>query len=372
MTASRFLEPIDVVYQRGNKLFGDAGSYGESLALPWPSVIAGAIRSHMLAVEGVDIARFARGDAPHPQLGTPAQPGTFQLTELCLARRTGSQVERLRPLPADMVVRQVDRSDHVTLLQPARLAPALQSSAPLPLLAALRSDSPAKPSTDRWVTDKGWSRYLAGQAPQAGDLVTSAELWKIDERIGIGLDAHSRRADDGQLFSMQAIAFNPGVGYFASVTGATPAKVGVLRLGGDGRAARIHACEPAPVTTDFTRIVRTRRARLVLTTPGLFAAGWLPTGTGPDHQFELGGVRSRVVGAAIARHATVSGWDLATRQPKPARRVAPAGTVYWLDELEATPEALGELSARGLWAEPGDDPQRRAEGFNRFHWAAWE
>jgi CRISPR-associated protein Cmr3 len=67
----------------------------------------------------------------------------------------------------------------------------------------------------------------------------------------------------------------------------------------------------------------------------------------------------------------VSGWDLAQRQPKPAMRAAPAGSVYWLDQLETTPSALRKLAESGLWTDESDNLQRRAEGFNRFSFAAW-
>jgi CRISPR-associated protein Cmr3 len=80
---------------------------------------------------------------------------------------------------------------------------------------------------------------------------------------------------------------------------------------------------------------------------------------------------ARLACAAVPRAEIVSGWDLAQRQPKPAQRVAPAGSVYWLDELDATPQALGKLAEQGLWAAADENPQRRAEGFNRFSFAAW-
>jgi len=44
--------------------------------------------------------------------------------------------------------------------------------------------------------------------------------------------------------------------------------------------------------------------------------------------------------------------------------------VYWIEELEATPEQLGRLADHGLWPASGHDAQRRAEGFNRFEWGA--
>ena len=34
----RFIEPLDVLFLRGNKLFGDPGSHGESLVPPWPAI----------------------------------------------------------------------------------------------------------------------------------------------------------------------------------------------------------------------------------------------------------------------------------------------------------------------------------------------
>ncbi len=40
MSTSVFIEPLDVLLLRGNKLFGDPGSHGEALIPPWPSVAA--------------------------------------------------------------------------------------------------------------------------------------------------------------------------------------------------------------------------------------------------------------------------------------------------------------------------------------------
>ena len=83
-----FIEPVDVLFLRGNKLFGDPGSFGESLVPPWPSVVAGAVRSALLAARGYDLAAFARGEiAGDAELGTPAVPGTFTVTAFDVARR---------------------------------------------------------------------------------------------------------------------------------------------------------------------------------------------------------------------------------------------------------------------------------------------
>lgn len=380
----RFLEPLDVLFLRGNKLFGDPGSYGESLVPPWPSVAAGALRSRLLADDRVDLAAFAAGRVVHPTLGTPEQPGSFAVTAFHLARRhADGRVEALLSLPADLVVTEGAPGDpaEVRALTPTLHAAGLLSSAPLPYLPVLAETSRGKPAGGYWLGEDGWRKYLTGEVPAPADLVGSGELWQIDPRVGVGLDAATRRASDGRLFSVQAVAMSKlgqrgshgcDVGFLAGVTGSRLPDGGTVRLGGDGRAASLQPAEMNLPEPDYQELASAGRCRLVLATPGIFPEGWRPPGMADDGAFDLGGVRSRVVCAAVPRAEVVSGWDLARWQPKVAQRAAPAGSVYWLDQLDATPEALRKLAERGLWtdAEYATDT-RRNEGFNRLALASW-
>jgi CRISPR-associated protein Cmr3 len=374
-----FLEPLDVLFLRGNKLFGDPGSFGESLVPPWPSVAAGALRSRMLVDAGIDAAAFARGEARHPELGAPDAPGSFTVTAFSLARRKASgAVEILVAPPADIVIGMEGDLPIVNRLQPTRLHEKIQSSAPLPLAAVLAEKTRGKPQSGYWFAETGWRKYLGGQTPDADDLVQTSALWGFDFRVGVGLDAPTRRASDGRLFSVQAVAMRDGVGFLATVAGANPPRAGSVRLGGDGRAAAVHGIDWTPPEPDYAAIAQSRRCRLVLTTPGLFEHGWLPTGAVPEQRrddgairFALHGVTGWIVGAAVPRFEVVSGWDLANWAPKSAQRAAPTGCVYWIEDLQATPEVLRKLAAQGLWSEEGQDTARRAEGFNRFTWARW-
>ncbi|MDW8469618.1 MAG: type III-B CRISPR module-associated Cmr3 family protein [Burkholderiales bacterium] len=66
----------------------------------------------------------------------------------------------------------------------------------------------------------------------------------------------------------------------------------------------------------------------------------------------LGGVRGRIVCAAVPRAQVVSGFDLVGWKPKPAQRAVPAGSVYWLELDEGVAaEDLRKLAERGLWTE---------------------
>ena len=400
-----FLEPLDVLFLRGNRLFGDPGSHGESLVPPWPSVAAGALRSRLLADDDVDLAEFAAGRVHHATLGTPAEPGSFAITVFHLARRLADgRVEALVAPPADLVVRRSDGGElEVRPLTPTPLTPgagqvgegSIQSSAPLPLVPVLAQASRGKPTGGYWLGESGWRTYLAGGVPASADLVASSQLWQTEHRVGVGLDAATRRAADGHLFSLQAVAMverghsiapdrgarsrsvaDYDVGFLAGVAGASLPTGGALRLGGDGRAAAIWPVETAPPEADYEAIAAARRCRLVLTTPGIFPEGWRLPGMAADGAFELHGVRGRVICVAGPRAEVVSGWDLARWQPKSAQRAARAGSVYWLDELDTTPEALRKLADVGLWPEAGENAQRRsegrrAEGFNRFTFAVY-
>jgi CRISPR-associated protein Cmr3 len=351
----------------------------------------------MLADDGVDLAAFARGQVDHASLGTPAAPGAFTITGFHLARRhADGRVELLMTPPADLVVFEAEGSQPFTAVQMTPTAPAagLGSSAELPLLPTLAQADRRKPAGGYWLTEAGLRKYLVGQVPAvADDWVKSSALWQFDHRVGVGLDAEQRRAADGRLFSMQAVAFTKrehgsqaDVGFLATVQGAAPPTSGLVRLGGDGRAAALHPTRDyrAP-EADYAALAAARRCRLLLTSPGLFGAplpagegpgvraGWLPTGADLDTlradgavRFSLHGVTGWLVCAAVPRAEVVSGWDLARWQPKDALRAAPAGSLYWLDELDATPDALRKLAETGLWRKTGDDAARRAEGFNRI------
>jgi CRISPR-associated protein Cmr3 len=380
-----FLRPLDVLYLRGNRLFGGPGDHGEALMPPWPSMAAGALRSRMLVDGGgTDLAAFAGGAAPAGRLGsvlgTPVAPGTFRVADFTLGRTgKGSTVEPLRPLPADLVALP-DGSQGVAALcylapvETGQLPAGIATSYPLDRLPLLRIAAHKKPVAGCWLTGEGWGRYLAGEPLEPRHVCRATDLWETDPRLGIALDAAARTAAEGQIYTTDAVALRDGVGFVVAVAGAEgclPAD-GLVRLGGDGRGAGV-----APCTVDQLdppeRIEAEGRCRIGLTTPGLFPHGWRLPGMQEDWTWRgPEGVTARVVAAAVGRHEVVSGWDLATNRPKAAQRIVPVGAVYWLDELAGDIAGLRRLLVEGLWPLiDGPDPQRRAEGFNNVWLGAW-
>ncbi|MDI9471105.1 MAG: type III-B CRISPR module-associated Cmr3 family protein, partial [Bacillota bacterium] len=181
-----FISPLDVLLLRGNQLFGDPGSYGESLIPPWPSVAAGAIRSRMLVDDQIDLAAFSRSEIMHPTLGTPRQPGSFVLAGFYLARKKQELTEILMAPPADLVFQKREDATAVEIRRFMPRSVDLPSSCTLPLLPVLPQDERSKSESGWWLTQAGWEAYLKGNLPKAEELVHSSELWKFDDRVGIG------------------------------------------------------------------------------------------------------------------------------------------------------------------------------------------
>lgn len=373
-TQQRFIQPLDILFLRDNHLFGGAGDSSRSLMPPWPSVFAGALRSRMLADSGARVEDLKQGALPAPLdaiLGTPEQPGSFMLGEVTLAANNRGHLQTCHPLPADIVVTGEPGALQIHRLQPQALPEGLASSAVNLQLPILRLAKAAKPVTDQWLNQAGWQAHLRGEKLDANKhLIATSDLWASETRLGIALDAQQRSAAPGKLYTSDAIAMNPNIGFCVTVHDAGEAlpQGGLLRLGGDGRAASIHPVkELARAEPDWDAIQSTGRFRLILTSPGIFPQGDGLPGVDGDGQWQAPGLTAQRVSQAVPRHQVISGWDLHTRQPKTAQRCVPAGSVYWFENFTGELDTLRKLSKTGLWDLSPDNcnPQRRAEGFNR-------
>jgi len=106
--------------------------------------------------------------------------------------------------------------------------------------------------------------------------------------------------------------------------------------------------------------------RIYLATPAWFRAGHLP-----DPEVLLRGVGGDVVATVSDRPEVVSGWDQRRNEPKPTRRLLPAGAVLFV-------RLGGNEAARRAWAERiwlsciSDDEQSRRDGFGLALLGTWD
>ncbi len=221
-----------------------------------------------------------------------------------------------------------------------------------------------------------------------------------EARTHVQIDADTGAADEGNLFTTEALALTHlprfavdqhTCGFakrFAPITltarvtangwcGETVTRLDALHpLGGERRLVRWKATATndwiCPQTiADALR--ETTRVRMVLVTPAIFRDGWKPgwlddrlTGT-PGSNVTL-----KLVGVCSQRWRAVSGWSLAElpgqpRGPKPIKRMVPAGGVYF---FEVENGSAATLTSR--WLESvSDDDQDKRDGFGLAVWGIW-
>jgi CRISPR-associated protein Cmr3 len=307
------------------------------------------------------------------------------------------------PRPLDCVVRQQDGRRTALAVRPeappdgegCNLPPGLWPS----VLDFQREDfkpvaAPAFWSTSRlkeWLLGRGFD--LPGDSPGMDWGNGFLKAPEQDERIHAQMDCGRGAACDEGLFA------STGLDLTQPKSGA-PWRMGVKvtadqswrpcleRLdslhpfGGERRLVRWQHWDESQAAAMWNCPAEIRRAlsktamvRMALATPAIFAKGWKPgwlDGGPHDLEGSLPGsaLRLRLVGAAIGRWRPISGWSLEANRvgPKPVRRAAPAGSVYFFQIVEGTASDLSRLWLQSVC----DCEQDRRDGFGLALWGVWE
>ena len=368
------ITPVDVLMLRGNRLFGGAVHGGAHMP-PWPSVVTGAVISRALADQN-RVGHVTMAPDQADRLVREALGEDFCLRSLWILSRGTLWF----PAPADLVVLG-EGKDALTVCRmvPRKLPSGLATSCSLEMLPVLDVKERRKPAESVWLSMEGWQSHLQGALPQASQVTTADQLWAVDPRLGIALDAGSRTVKTGAIYTTDAVAVKADTRLIAAFCGTNIPTEGLLRLGGDGRAAEIRQADPS-IREQVEGFGRPKAGwkgfRMILATPGLFPSGWLPPGVDQQagYMLQVDGLKARLVAAAIPRHQVISGWDLAEQVPKPAQKVIPAGACYWFTVDQGDSAALKRLHEEGLW--PLMEKQhpvyrRKREGWNHVWFGPW-
>ncbi len=145
----------------------------------------------------------------------------------------------------------------------------------------------------------------------------------------------------------------------------------VRRIGADGRTAYFTGSNAWPrIPNDLARGLDGLRPgsvfRLVLATPAVFSAGWIPGWLNESDLTsrkglvpEAPGLRLRLVAAACDRWQAYSGWNMEKGGPRAIRRLVSAGAVYWFELIKGSGADIAKL-----WLQPISDSQAaRRDGF---------
>lgn len=364
------IEPRDPLLLRDGRPFGPSpGARAESLDFPFPSTVAGAVRTRI----GTAAQNPFEHDSARP-LQQIAVRGPL-LVEISDAT-TGPALRWLAPAPADAVLL---KSRHPAagddpLADLHRLAPDPHQDESATDLAGLLPVGMVRPNKEKPLANPprfwSWESYSAWLAsPEDKTGIAPHSLGHSgparESRVHVSIRRDQQTAQEGRLFQTCGLEFThvagswetaQPLGLAVAVEGATSTEspsiptdfpAGYGTLGGERRLVRWCRQEQA----EFPRcppevrsaVIRTGACRVVLLTPGFFSAGYRPQSL----LTIVPGVVAEVLGIAVARAQVVSGWDYALGKPKSTRRLAPAGSVFFLT-LHGDDEAIAEFVDR-VW-----------------------
>lgn len=387
------IEPHDSIIVRDGRPFDPTpGARAVSLNFPFPATTTGVLRTTLGYEQGGTF-----DDAHQTRLKAVAVRGPL----LVALSDDGVIKEWFAPAPADALAIAEGTGDDA-LLQLHRLVPAGVSEdtitdlpADLAPVTVWRSpndpavkDKPATmPAFWRWSAFEAW---LKAGKPGESSTIKSETLGLSgltrDERVQIAIQPGTRIAAEGMLFTTSALEFSllpkrpqdtsrhlgDALRLALALDAATvpTASPTPLTIGGERRIAfgrtsqtAFPACPP-----DLANQIATDGAcRVVLLTPACFKEGFRPKWLLESRA----GITPELAAVACDRPQVISGWDLAAGKPKPTRRLAPAGSVYFL-------HLPGDEAARRKWIDEiwmhcvSDDLQDRLDGFGLAALGTWD
>jgi len=382
------IEPRDPVIFRDGKPFGNVpGARAKSLPFPFPSTVVGAVRTH----SGPD----ANGEFSQPRvqelLGKQMRgPVLVSLTE------SGEIGGWLLPAPADsLLLKLKDDTDNKRGCRIWLRALEIPTGAHTNLAGLHAVGAPqivkekphAKPPYYwHWTFMQAWLESPQND-PTPLELTLLGQNGPVREtRTHVSIEPGNQTAREGALFQTSGLEFiralysnereKTGLESIQRLAMAVETDADLTEtlsfMGGERRIvtwresqSTLPTC-PAPIRT---AIHKDGHCRLVLATPAYFAGGYLPQ----KLSSLIEGVDVTVKAAAIQRYQTVSGWDYASTpgRPKPTRRLAPAGSVYFL-QLDGQSTDIDSFIDTVWMQNVSDDKQARRDGFGLGLLGVWD
>lgn len=366
------IEPRDPLIARDGRPFGPTpGARAVSLGFPLPSTTVGVVRTR--AGLGPD-GKFDPTQVDRVKRIAVRGPLLVQLSE------EGAVERWLLPAPSDALLLDAAPAGTDRLYR-CRLAPlALPVGAAANLPEGMALVGPARPDPRKparaprfWF----WERYIEWLSNPVDGEIARADLGcdgpVAESRMHVSLDPETQTAREGALFQTRGLEFTmQGWRRLAlAVYSEEKLRPGLAPMGGERRLISWRASQaqlPALPPQVRQTMIDQGACRVILATPACFAAGWKPTWLLAPRE----GVVPALIGAAVPRYQVVSGWDLATtpQRPKPTRRLAPAGSVFFL-KLNGEPSAIGRW-VDCVWMQcVSDDEQDRNDGFGLAILGVW-
>ncbi|GCF10227.1 type III-B CRISPR module-associated protein Cmr3 [Dictyobacter arantiisoli] len=415
------IEPHDPLLFRDGRPFGASpGAIARSLPFPFPSTIAGGLRSQM-GLDDQGRFRFTEKE----ELEHLKKVGVRGPILVQLPQKAQEKARWLVPAPLDALPFEIKKGE-AEEKQPTRFT--IEQLVPLTPLAEVMTDLDTgeqtqqslwlvglpnhrseKPSTNTpayWY----WERFLAWLENPKTDCwktITAPALGikgpATEERVHVAMDHQTHTGRDGFLFATSSLEFTANEKTEQQEEEQQPPSLAQARqlglavivdekkdindeallqpqygLGCLGSERRLVNWSPSqeniPCCPDTIKqsIIANSACRLVLLTPAYFAQGYLPQWILNRPQ----AIKPQLKAMVNKRPQVVSGWDIVKKERKQSHRLAPAGTILFL-ELQGDEPAIEEWIDE-IWLhcisddDNGPTPdQYRLDGFGLAALGTW-
>jgi len=366
MTSSLLIQPRDTALFRDARPFNSGANRARSLNFPWPSTTTGFVRTMIGSTK-------AEGFVWTPERARGVKlRGPFLVSLVEGGPEQDSRVANVY-VPAPMDVAFFPDGGLRSTLRRVQLVP-----------KAISGENEVYSPLPEGVTHL----VTLGVKPPAGKAVGGPAFWSLDSYMqwliqpqldetvvhsALGIDplvrelrthvalTSERTAADGHMFQTEALRFVKrlagGVMRFGllvetdePVMNTSHPTIGAL--GGERRPSGLNRLTSSPLPP-CPELPDSAVRRVQLMTPGIFTNGWSPKRVLPSG--------ATIFAALVGRPLSHSGWDFEKNRARATRRMAPAGTTYWI--------RFSDSQEARAWTESHwfhsicDDAQDVADGF---------
>lgn len=409
------ITPHDPIIARDGRPFGVGQRRMHSLNWPYPSVLAGSLRTMLGKLTGKDFGNKETIEA----LKNVSVSGPLPLWDSKL----------FFPAPKDILVRVYKNNRYAYALRPTKMKEMVEGGECegcdlpngdlLPTLLPKRAPE-FKPGAippfwsaemmTNWLINPTGENFKVPPDPEkveaGGEFLLSPEK---DSRVHVMISPELGSSEEGMLFLTVGLDFtlkgqSRGIQLAARVEAEGIFEKELEKvdsfgtIGGERRLAhwKAETTDESQKGWSFPEEIREaledqkkktdkQRVRLVLATPAVFSQGWLPGWLKIEGDSIVGapldsppGLKLRLVSASFDRWRPISGWSLESRKngprpgPKSIRRLVSAGAVYFFEVLAGD----GAKLAESLWlrsvSDIEEDEQNKCDGFGLALWGVWD
>jgi CRISPR-associated protein Cmr3 len=327
------IKPSDTLFFRDGKPFSRGEeTWADGVFPPYPSVIYGALRSWYISNHEEPFSEKSINESADIKLKSiqyriPA--GNYLPMPLDLAEEKGKKAEQRR--------QERNSKEYAVLRLSVQVKEDLLSNHPHQALL-LPPDGKTLESIEQGLIQlDDLKRYL--NSPDADFNIRKLDDFAQSEpKVGIGRDDFTNAATEALLYRVgmrRASEFGILIDFEWPKDGNTPPQQPFIsKLGAENKivewrtSRQRFAISPDDVQLD------SKRFKLYLATPGIFASGWEP-------DLSKLGVEAKLVAAAVGKPVHIGGFDMKKGKPKTMYKAVPAGSVYFYETSES-PEYIKE------------------------------